>query len=672
METSGREESMPAAADAVKNHDMRPRPRPIRGWNWHTGLVAIPLALVVAYAFAPILDNDFVGWDDLENFVDNPHFRGFGADQLKWAWTTFWVGTYQPLAWLLYEAEYVVWQLDPRGYHLTSLLFLIADAVVLYFLTLALLARSQGGLPPKSPWPRALSAGLATALFMTHPLRVEVVAWASGQPYLPCALFSMLAVLAYLRANGPGPHARLAWLAGSFFLFIAALLFHAIPVSLPIVLLILDVYPLGRFENESGRWPAPGARRALVEKIPFLAVSLLFMVLAAAAKPHARFRLEPGDTAAGIAQACYATWFYIVKTMVPLNLIAFYPPTTEVNWRHPAFILSVLGTLGLSAGLFLARRRWPGLLAIWISYLVVLGPNSGFVRINDQVVADRYSFMSMLGFVTLAAGAFCWLIRMWSPARTGRVITAVIGLGALVVLTPMARSQSRTWLNSEVLWRHALARKGDESHMAHYNLGLVLQTRGNYPAAAAHYAAALRLKPEYGDAHYNMGTIFYLARNYEAARAHFEDATRLRPEFVEARYNLGYALFHLGKCDSAIAQFAEAIRLRSGFADGYNASAIVMMVCPDEGRRDPKRAVEMAHRACELTDWKNPEMLTTLAAACAGVDDLRSATSWQQRAAELEPLQGRKDVYMALLALYQAGRHPTREFSARGLEPARP
>ena len=141
-----------------------------------------------------------MNWDDDKNFLDNVHYRGLAGDQLKWAFTTFWVGVYQPLAWLLFEVEYVFCKLDPRGYHLTSVVLHATNAVVLYWLTLTLLGRCRPDPLASGPWARPLSAGLATALFAVHPLRVEVVAWASCQPYLPCALFSMLSVLAYLRA----------------------------------------------------------------------------------------------------------------------------------------------------------------------------------------------------------------------------------------------------------------------------------------------------------------------------------------------------------------------------------------------------------------------------------------------------------------------------------------
>ena len=220
---------------------------PLPGWNPRTWLVALPLFFVVIAAFIPSVDNGFVNWDDDRNFLENPYYRGLAPDQVRWAFTTCWLAVYQPLAWLLFEVEFVVWKLDPRGYHLTSVILHAANAVVLYSLTITLLLRSRPDSLRKEPWIYPLSAGLATALFAVHPLRVEPVAWASCQPYLPCALFSMLAVLAYLRAFRSGTSPDWTWLAGSLALFVAALLFHALAVSLPIVFLTLDVYPLRRF-----------------------------------------------------------------------------------------------------------------------------------------------------------------------------------------------------------------------------------------------------------------------------------------------------------------------------------------------------------------------------------------------------------------------------------------
>ena len=325
MDESGRESSAQAAVAPASSPGAGSSPYPLWARDWRTWLVVIPLAFFVIYAFIPILANGFVDRDDEQEFLYNPNFRGLGVAQVKWAWTSFWVGEYQPLAWLLFETQYVFSQLDPRGYHLTSLLLQVVDALVLYVLTIALLVRCRPDWCLESPWMCSLSAGMATALFAVHPLRVEPVAWASSQPYLPCILFSMLAVLAYLRAFPMDSSPRSGWLLGSLLLFVAANLFKVVAVSLPAVLLILDVYPLRRFPDETGRWFGASARRALLEKVPFVVTSLLFTGIAIAARPASQIPVDRQAASAGITRACYAVWFYIWKTVLPLDLIAVYP-----------------------------------------------------------------------------------------------------------------------------------------------------------------------------------------------------------------------------------------------------------------------------------------------------------------------------------------------------------
>ena len=486
--------------NATASHDR------LSALSWRTWIVVISLALIVLYAFIPCVDNGFVDWDDDQNFLANPYFRGLGLAEVKWAWTTFWLGVYQPLAWLLFETQYVFCQLKPRGYHLTSLLFQVANAVVLYLLTVALLVRCRSGACLESPWTCSFSAGLATALFSVHPLRVEAVAWTSSQPYLPCILFSMLSVLAYLRAFPIDSSPGWGWLVSSFFLFVTALLFKAPAVSLPAVLLILDVYPLGRLRDGTGRWFAASASRALWEKVPFVMVSLVFMGVAIAARAQARFIMERYDASEGIAQACYAIWFYILKTVLPLDLSALYPIPRKLNWLAFPFNTSILATLAISAGLFLSRRRWPGLLAVWLSYLVILAPNSGIMRNNGFVIAaDRYSYLAMLGMVILTAAGLCRLLRIFARGHLDAMAGMAICLGMLAGLTAMTRNQCRTWRTSETLWSHALAHGAEDSPLAHNNLGVVLQARGNYQAALDHYTEALRLNPGYTDAHNNLG-----------------------------------------------------------------------------------------------------------------------------------------------------------------------
>ena len=371
----------------VPSRGGRPSREPLPAWDRRTWLVTIPLALIVICAFFPSLDNGFVSWDDHENFLDNPSFRGLGAAQIKWAWTTFLIGVYQPLAWLLFEAQFVFYELDPRGYHLISLLFQVTDAVVLYLLTVTLLVRCQTETRLESPWPRALSAGLATALFAAHPLRVEAVAWASCQPYLPCILFAMLSVLAYLGAFPANSAPRWSLLAGSFLFFLAALLFKAVAVTLPVVLLILDVYPLRRLPDATGRWFGPPARRVLWEKVAFVVLSLVFMALAIRAREQSPFLVESYNVSEGVAQACYAVWFYVQKTLWPRDLIAFYPLPRELNWLAFPYGLGILATLAHERGVVSRASALAGIVGGMAQLPSDPGPQLG--HHSQQQLRDR-------------------------------------------------------------------------------------------------------------------------------------------------------------------------------------------------------------------------------------------------------------------------------------------
>ncbi len=497
---------------------------------------------------------------------------------MKWAWTTFLIGVYQPLAWLLFEAQYVFYELDPRGYHLTSLLLHVADAVVLYVLTVTLLVRCQTEFRLASSWPRALSAGLATALFATHPLRVEAVAWVSCQPYLPCILFAMLSVLVYLGAFPANSTPRWGLLAGSFFFFLAALLFKAVAVNLPVVLLILDVYPLRRLPDATGRWFGPSARRVLWEKAPFVVLSLVFMGVAIRAREQSPFLVESYEVSEGIVQACYAVWFYILKTLWPRDLIAFYPLPHGLNWLAFPYGLGILATLGVSVGLFLVRRRWPGLLAAWLIYLVILIPNSGIIRNNSFVIAgDRYSYLAMLGFVPVAAFGFRELWRLSS--RISPVVAVgimAIGLGTLLVVIPTTRNQCRTWLSSGTLWAHVLTHGGNASFLPHNNFGIVLCAQGKYKAAEAHFSEALRLNPDCAEAHNNLALLLLRQRTYGEAETHFAEAIRINPGDAGAHRDLGNLLYTQGRYQEAEAHLTEALRLNPNFADAHINVAMIL------------------------------------------------------------------------------------------------
>src|SRR5437899_7793294 len=237
-------------------------------------LVPALIALVTFAAFLPVLQNQFVDWDDQRNFLDNHHYRGLGWTHLRWMWTTH-LGHYIPLTWMTLGLDYLLWGMNPVGYHLTSLLLHAANAVAFFFVVCRILTLA---LPAPSRRSHALTAGFAALVFAIHPLRVESVAWLTERRDVLSGLFYLSAILIYLRASGRGERGR-GWYWLSVAVFVLALLSKSMVVNLPVVLLILDVYPLRRLGGAFGWWSEP-ARRVYVEKIPFV-------LLAAAASASA-------------------------------------------------------------------------------------------------------------------------------------------------------------------------------------------------------------------------------------------------------------------------------------------------------------------------------------------------------------------------------------------------
>jgi tetratricopeptide (TPR) repeat protein len=271
-----------------------------------------------------------------------------------------------------------------------------------------------------------------------------------------------------------------------------------------------------------------------------------------------------------VAQTCYAIWFNIEKTLLPLDLAAVYPPPRIPNWLAPGFLWRIVGTLGLSIGLVILRRRWPGLLAAWLTYLVLLAPNSGIVPFSGQIAADRYSYLATLGWVAVVAGCFC---RVWQASLRARPVAmgmTILGLGLLAGLIAMTWDQCRTWRNSEAMWNHAFSHGAGDSSDAHYNMAILLYSQGKLDPAAAHNAEAIQLNPGDFKAQNFMGIVFQREGNLEAAAAQFARALALNPDYIDAQYNLGVVLSRQGKFEEAAVHYAQALKINPHFADAHH------------------------------------------------------------------------------------------------------
>lgn len=537
-------------------------PSPQKGLRLFRWLAPLAVTAITVGAFLPALQNGFVDWDDRETLLENPHYRGLGWPQLVWAFTTFHKGHYQPLSWVSFSLDYFLWGMNPLGYHLTSLLLHSANAVFFYFIAIRLLVLAL----PRAFIPAdvllKVAAGFAALIFAVHPLRVESVAWATERRDVLSGLFLLSAVLCYLRYTVvPEPGSgRWMWMGGALILYLFSLLSKAIGITLPFILLVLDVYPLRRLEGRPGKWFAGSARKVWWEKVPFflLAVSFGIIALMAQREAGALMPLERHSFSQRVAQALYGIVFYLRKTLFPFGLSPLYE-VKDVSLLDWPFLLSGLATLAVTICLLYFRQRWPAGLASWIYYGLVLAPVLGVAQSGAQLVADRYTYLSCLGWAVLAgAGLFyCWQAldsrtRHWSP------VPAVVLVAGLAVLT---WKQVRVWHGTETLWRYTIGVIPD-SGFAHYNLATALVGKGEVDEAMEHYHRVLRIDPTYALAHYSLGNALAGKGSWNEAIDHYRRALDSDPGYAEAHNNLGIALARQGKLEEAIFHFRAALRLR--------------------------------------------------------------------------------------------------------------
>lgn len=470
-------------------------------------------AAAAVLAFWPVLGNGFSSYDDPGNFLQNPHYRGFGWANLRWMFTTHLMGQYHPLMWLSAAADHALWGLDPRGYHLTSLL--------LHALTAALACRLFGRLlaltAPGDRLAADLGAAAAAVLFAVHPLRAEPVAWASARHDVLSTPFYLATVLLYLDAHaGPDPRRRSRRLAAAWACYALGLLTKATALGLPLVLLLLDWRPLGRLGDAAGR------RRALAEKTPFLLAAAAMAAAALYAETQgsrmlALAELGPGER---LAQASYGAVFYVLKTLWPAGLspLDARPPSLPLfSWPY---LPAAAAALAATAAAVLLRLRAPAAAVAWFAYLFLLAPVSGLVTPGPQLVAHRYAYLTTLPLFVLAAGG----LRALRRARPASFIPALGLCAALAVgWGGLSWRQARLWGDDERFWRLAWERNPadtlSQSNLALtlYNKGVARAGAGRVPEAEAAYREALAVYPGLWQARLNLGNL--LLRRGRAAEA---------------------------------------------------------------------------------------------------------------------------------------------------------
>jgi hypothetical protein len=499
QQAGGQDPVAPAGtADLVSVPARRPLP--------HV-LVAGLLGLVTFLTFLPSLQNGFVNWDDDRMFIQNLAHGAPLAVGLGYAWRTRLLGEYMPVTWTSYALDHATWGLRPFGYHLTSLLLHVLAVVAVYALSRRLLAAGLApGLPAAAGVPdarreQAITLGAtATALvFGLHPLRVEAVAWVAARGTVLGGLLLVLAALAYLGAASHTPRGRimapvpLCAVAG---LFLLSLLARATGLVFPLVLVVLDVYPLRRLGGDAG-WTGRAARPVWIEKVVLSALGLLAFPMGMIARVDEGdpFAFRGYDPAVAVANAIHGVAVYVTKTVWPIALSPVYrvprPADLMLEWIVASAALVAVVTAIVAA----RRRRWPAALAAWVIGLVLVAPTLGLVpRGRLRGAVDRYTYVACLGWAVVAGAG---LAATWLGARRGglrRVVAwgVAAGFGTLVLTwAVLSWRQLEVWRDGVHLWGQAVA-VSPGSALAHNNFGMALAAAGDRSGAAREFEEAAR------------------------------------------------------------------------------------------------------------------------------------------------------------------------------------
>jgi len=594
------------------------------------------LALVTLIVFLPALNAGFVNWDDDENFLDNPHYRGLGAAQLRWMFTTFLMGHYIPLTWMTLGLDYAVWGMKPAGYHLTNVLLHVANAVLVYFVALRLLRASMADRSEPPMLALSVGAGFAALAFALHPLRAESVAWITERRDLLSGLFYLAAIVAYLRYCDDGAardNRTRRWYWASLGLFFLALLSKAMAVTLPVVLLVLDVYPLRRLRSAGGRWSWAASRAVLAEKLPWFLLSLAAGATAVVALAHVA-RTPVADAGGGVTLleritiSIQALAFYLWKMAVPLDLAAVYelPPRRGfLTWPGAlSAVLIVLVTVAAIAG----RRRWPALATVWAAFIALLAP----VLWIPWIAADRYTYLASIGWAILAGAVLSAVAVAWRGGTLDTRIAALLAglaVSVVAVLGVLTWKQVAVWHDSETLWRHAVAAR--PTSRGHFKLGVTLAHRGDFTAATDNFHAALNLNPRNAAAYSALGFALAVQGRLSEAGEQFDHALRLSPQQAEANTGRGLLLARQGRLDEAANYFRRALE---GNAREAQAHTNLGLILKKWGR--PQEAAAHFEQAVQI-DPRSPQAQYHWGLALAEQGRLAEATVPLREAVRLDP-----------------------------------
>ncbi len=556
---------------------------------------AAAVAAITFVVFLPALQNGFVNWDDGQYIYENPNITKLNLESLKWMFTTFHASNYHPLTWLSHAIDYAIWGLNPLGHHLTSIIIHSINTLLVVLLIYRLLTYKRETPSGKTNY--VLAAAITGLLFGIHPLRVESVVWVSERKDLLCGFFYISTLLWYLEYTEK--HQKKYYLL-TLFCFILALLSKPMAVSLPVVLILLDIYPLKRFN----------IKREFSEKLPFVLLSGASSVVTIIAQEAGGglLPLEAHPFTTRLLVATRGIVFYLYKMLLPLGLSPVYPYPKNVSFLSLEFggsLLIVIGITTLCVLLWKRNIKW--LLILWAYYLITLLPVLGIIQVGVQSAADRYTYLPSLGpFLLIGLGASH--ILKGSPLWKESLVLGAraLALAIMFTLAFLTVKQTSIWHDPFTLWYTELKRYPDVA-MAYTNLGVAYGKTGQYKKAIFYLKKAIELNPRDPDNYNNLAIAYGKLGFHQQAIDILQKVIKLHPEEGIYYYNLGIAYGKLGNYQKAIETLNRAIKLKPDFGKAYYHRGLGYL---SQGLHD--KAMEDFRKAAELGYKRAIEALKTL------------------------------------------------------------
>jgi len=602
--------------------------------------ICLVIMLLIIAVYGQVANHKFVSYDDPDYITENSHVKaGLTRGSIVWAFTATLHKHWHPLTWLSHMADCQLYDLNPRGHHLTGLLLHIANSLLLFII----LERMTG-----AAWKSAAVA----ALFALHPLHVESVAWVTGRKDLLSTLFMMLTIWTYtLYVEKPG--------AGRYVLSVAlfglGLLSKSMLVTLPFALLLLDYWPLCRLRACTGRVGST-IRRLVWEKVPYFllsaSVGVTMLVIHQGRVTDTVSVVSPLTVRMAYAVVSYVK--YIIKTLWPTDLIIYSYPKIISAWQ---VVGGMLFLISITALVLLQARRRPFLPVGWFWFLGTLIPVIGLIQTGPYLMADRYTYVSLIGLFVMIVWGVGGLLE-----KRGRGMLFALTAAVLMALIGCSWVQVGYWRDTEALFSHCVAVDRDNK-VAHLNLANELEKQGRYDEAISHYTEAIRIAPDAQKARYGLGALLselgdlekaieYLSEvmradpgfaeghvnfgitlakhgDLEDARLHFVKALEIKPRYARACYNLGLVLQMQGKTDNAADRFREALDIDPGYARAHSSLALVL-----HRRGDFQGAINHFKEAMLLNPRLKAQVSYNIARAYARQGEKEKSTRWLRKAVE--------------------------------------